>query len=127
MVGTYGAETVRYQDWDSRRWEFYTVVARVSGAHVKPANVRTCPQHTQWRAFYGRSRKRFLAQRSELRAEKNDPQLVEVKASKAFRLTMGDPDDYIVPTRRVERTPAGAKVGYDGALERQAREWLARN
>jgi len=97
------------------------------GARVRSANVRACMQHQQWRAFYARSRKRFLAQQSEQRAEKNDSQLVKIKRSKAFRLTMKDPDDYIVPTRRVERTPAGAKVGYDAELERLARDWLARN
>jgi hypothetical protein len=126
-VRAYGAQTVRYQDWDSRRYELYTVVARVGGAHVKSANVRVCAQHQQWRAFYARSRKRFLAQQSEARAEKNDPQLVELKRSKAFRLTMNHPDDYIVPTQRVERTPAGAKVGYDAELERKTMAWLARN
>jgi hypothetical protein len=95
------------------------------GAHVKPASVRTCAQHQQWRAFYGRGRERFIAQQSEARAERNNPQLVEVKTSKAFRLTMGNPDDYIVTTRTVVRTSAGAKVGYDAELEAMARQWLA--
>jgi hypothetical protein len=126
-VRTYGAQTVRYQLWDSKLYQLYTRVARVGGAHVRSASVRTCAQHQQWRAWYGRSRKRYLAQQSELRAEKNDPQLVEIKQSKAFRLTIGNPDDYVVPTRTVERTPAGVKVGYDARLERMAMEWLARN
>src|SRR6266852_5776802 len=54
-VRTYGAKTIRYQGWDSKLYQPYTVVARVGAAYVKSANVRVCPQHTQWRAFYGRS------------------------------------------------------------------------
>lgn len=95
------------------------------GAQVKAANVRTCAQHQQYRAWYGRTRRRLLAQQSEARAERNDPQLTEVKTSKAFRLTMNNPDDFIVPTQRAERTPAGAKVGYDAKLEAMARQYLA--
>lgn len=124
-VRAYGVRVIRYQDWDSRLYELYTVVARVGSALVKAASVRVCGQHQQYRAWYGRSRKRDLAQASERRAERNDPGLTEVKTSGGFRLTMGHPDDFIVPTRRAELTPAGVKVGYDARLEAMAREWLA--
>lgn len=96
-----------------------------ASARVRSASVRTCQQHQQWRAFYGRGRHQFQAQQSEARAERNNPQLVEIKTSKAFRLTMGKPDDYIVPTQRVKWTDAKAKVGYDKELEEIARKWLA--
>jgi hypothetical protein len=125
-VRAYGTRTIRYQDWrEGPLYEPYTAVVRVGSAHVKSANVRVCAQHQQYRAWYGRSRKRSLAQASERRAERNDPALTEVKTSGRFRLTMGRPDDFIVPTRRAELTPAGAKVGYDAKLEAMAREWLA--
>lgn len=65
------------------------------GVGVKVANIRTCEQHQQWQSWYGRSHGRALARRSEARAEKTGPELVEVKRSKSFRLTFSNPDDYL--------------------------------
>lgn len=121
-----GTETIRYQDWrDGPFYELYICVVRVGSAHIKAANVRVCMQMSQWRAGDYRARMRHQARKSEARAEKNDPQLTEVKLSGKFRLTMGRPDDYIVTTRRAELTKAGAKLGYDAKLEAEARRYLA--
>ena len=121
-----GVEVIRYPDWlEAPFYEIYECVARVGSAHIKAANVRVCSQCQQWRAADRRNRLRYKARQSEARAEKNDPQLTEVKLSGKFRLTMGKPDDYIVTTRRAELTPACAKVGYDAGIEAKARRYLA--
>jgi hypothetical protein len=107
-------------------------------AQAARVRVRTCAQHQQWRAFYGRSRKGYQTQSSELRAEDNDPSwLGEIWQSQAYRITVNHPDDYLVPDPGMEiEVPAEtckwcgawlppAKSGYDAELETMTRRYLA--
>ena len=127
-VRAYGSETIRYQDWrETPFYELYIRTVRVGSAHIKSANVRVCAQHSQWRAFHRQSRLQLLVEKSEARGEKNDPLLYEIKESGAFRLTLKNPNDYMVRDNPLELTKAGVKVGYDADLERETRAWLARN
>ena len=136
-VRTSGTKTIRVHNcWNHYLGKFYTRVARVGSAHIKSANVRTCEQHRQWQTYYTLSRKRDLARQSEARAEKNDSELVEIKESGRFRLTMGNPDDYYVPDPRmvIEQPSPGlgwfgipipaVKSGYDVEIERKTRDFL---
>ena len=112
------------------------VRAYKGGARVKAANVRTCAQHQQWRAWYGRDRRGFLAERAEEIAEESNLQVVEYKLTGAFRLSMHHPDNYFIPDPPLgiewpsprlgwDDIPIPAvKSGYDAEVEAMTRRYL---
>lgn len=104
----------------------------VRDARIVVDNARVCQQHKTAARMEKRSKARSMIKHHEAIAERNVPDLAEVKVSLKFRLSFNPPDDLMVRDPRLnlesepdlERGLPASYSGYSPKLERQAREFM---